>query len=106
MIFAYVERLDTTTLPFAIDAMHVTGLVPPHAGSEYVVLDDACGTGAAVEYVINQFKIAEVHLDITATDYSAVMMDQVAIRRERLNWGENVKTAIMDAQVYLPWIHY
>jgi hypothetical protein len=40
-----------------------------------------------------------MELDITATDYSAVMMNEVTNRRERLNWGKNVKSLIMDAQV-------
>lgn len=100
-IGAYVERLDTTTLAFAIDAACIVDVVPPRHGYEYVILDDACGTGAAVEWIINEFDKRGVHLDITATDHSAVMMNEVAKRRERLNWGDNVKSLIMDAQVLL-----
>jgi hypothetical protein len=100
-VAAYVERLDTTTLAFAIDAAHIIGIVPPHQGSEYIILDNACGTGAAVEWIINEFGKQGVHLDITATDHSAVMMNEVAKRRERLNWGDNVKSILMDAQVHL-----
>jgi ubiquinone/menaquinone biosynthesis C-methylase UbiE len=102
-ISAYVERLDTTTLPFAIDAMHVISLLPPHTGDEYLVLDNACGTGAAGEYAIEQFEKKGMELDIALTDHSAVMMAQVATRREQLNWGQNVKSVIMDAQVAHPF---
>jgi ubiquinone/menaquinone biosynthesis C-methylase UbiE len=75
-------------------------LVPPRKGSEYIVLDNACGTGAAVEWMIQEFDKLGMQLDITATDYSAVMMNEVQKRRERLKWGGNVKTYIMDAQVF------
>jgi hypothetical protein len=100
-VAAYVERLDTTTLTFAIDAAHIIDVVPPRQGSEYIILDDACGTGAAVEWIINEFDKQGVRLDITATDHSAVMMNEVAKRRERLDWGHNVKSILMDAQVCL-----
>jgi ubiquinone/menaquinone biosynthesis C-methylase UbiE len=73
--------------------------VPPQKDIEYVILDNACGTGAAVEWIIDAFDKAGVPLDITATDHSAVMINEVTQRRERLNWGENVKSFIMDAQV-------
>jgi len=98
-VSAYVGRLDTTTLPFAIDAAYILDIVPPQQGTEYVVLDNACGTGAAVEWIIKEFDKAGVQLDITATDYSAVMMNEVTKRRHRLDWGDNVKSIIMDAQV-------
>lgn len=100
-VSAYIERLDTTTLPFAIDATQIASLVPSHQGTEYVVLDNACGTGAAMEWIINEFNRQRVTLDITATDHSAVMMNEVTKRRERLNWGDNVKSILMDAQVCL-----
>jgi SAM-dependent methyltransferase len=98
-VLAYVGRLDTTTLPFAIDAAHVLDIIPPQQETEYVVLDNACGTGAAVEWMIKEFIKAGVQLDITATDHSAVMMNEVTKRRHRLDWGNNVKSIIMDAQV-------
>ena len=82
-----------------MDAAHIIDLVPPHQGTQYVVLDNACGTGAAVEWLVNDFAAEGMELDITATDYSAVMMNEVTNRRERLNWGKNVKSLIMDAQV-------
>ena len=99
-ISAYLERLDATTLPFAVDAAHITKLIPPHQGEDYVVLDDACGTGAAVEWIIRQFEDIGVPLEIYATDNSAIMMNEVEKRKERLGWGRNVKTFLMDAQVY------
>jgi hypothetical protein len=52
-----------------------------------------------VEWLVNEFAAEGMELDITATDYSAVMMNEVTNRRERLNWGKNVKSWIMDAQV-------
>ena len=64
-----------------------------------MVLDNACGTGAAVEWMVNEFAAEGFELDITATDYSALMMNEVTKHRERLNWGRNVKSLIMDAQV-------
>ena len=100
-ISAYVGRLEATTLPFAIDAAQLVELVPPRKETEYLVLDDACGAGAAIEWIINEFNKAEVALDITATDCSAVMINEVAKRRELHKWGENVKTFVMDAQVTL-----
>src|SRR6266496_5299603 len=74
-VAAYVERLDRATLAFAIDAAHVIDVVPPRKGSEYVILDNACGTGAAVEWIVNEFDKPGVSLVITATDHSAVMMN-------------------------------
>lgn len=100
VVSAYVERLETTTLPFAIDAAHIINVVPPRKGEEYIVLDDACGTGAAVEWIVKEFEEEDVDIDITATDTSAVMINEVTKRRERLNWGDNVKFVIMDAQVW------
>ena len=82
-----------------MDAAHIIGLVPPRQGTQYVVVDNACGTGAAVEWLLNEFAAEGMELDITATDYSAVMMNEVTNRRERLKWGRNVKSLIMDAQV-------
>lgn len=99
VVSAYVERLETTTLPFAIDAAHIINVVPPRKEEEYMVLDDACGTGAAVEWIIKEFEEEDLDIDITATDTSAVMINEVTKRRERLNWGDNVKFVIMDAQV-------
>jgi ubiquinone/menaquinone biosynthesis C-methylase UbiE len=64
-----------------------------------MVLDDACGTGAAVEWIVKEFEEEDVDIEITATDTSAVMINEVTKRRERLNWGDNVKFVIMDAQV-------
>jgi hypothetical protein len=101
-IAAYVRRLDSTSLPFAIDAAHLLNLVPPPPDHDYSILDNACGSGAFVEWLIGQFEAVGVPLDITATDYSALMMNEVHGRRDRLNWGSNVKTAIMDAQVPSP----
>jgi len=98
---AYFARLDVATLPFAIDAARLIAVVPPLRDGEYVVLDNACGTGAAVEWTVKQFQDADVPLDITATDYSAVMMNEVELRRERLHWESDVKSFIMDAQVTL-----
>ena len=49
--------------------------------------------------MIKEFNKAGVQLDITATDHSAVMMNEVTKRRHRLDWGHNVKSIIMDAQV-------
>jgi ubiquinone/menaquinone biosynthesis C-methylase UbiE len=82
-----------------MDAAHIVDLVPSNQGIQYVVLDNACGTGAAVEWLVNEFAAQGLELDITATDYSAVMMNEVTSRRERLNWGKNIKSFIMDAQV-------
>jgi Methyltransferase domain len=101
-VAAYVRRLDATSLPFAIDAAHLVNLVPPTPGHEYCILDNACGSGAFVEWLLGEFEAVGVPLDITATDYSAVMMNEVQSRRERLNWGPNVKTVVMDAQVPSP----
>jgi len=98
----YFARLDVATLPFAIDAAQIIGLDPSRKDSEYVVLDNACGTGAAVEWIVNQFQEADILLDITATDYSAVMMNEVGLRRGRLHWDSHIKSYIMDAQVRLP----
>jgi len=97
MASAYFARLEVTTLPFAIDAAHILELVPPKPGS--IVLDNACGTGAAVGWIIHEYEKAGVDLRIAATDFSAVMMNEVNTRRERLHWGDNVQTIIMDAQV-------
>jgi hypothetical protein len=101
VVSAYVERLDATTLPFAIDAAHILELVPPNPGTEYVVLDDACGTGAAVEWIVRAFAKADVPLKITATDQSAVMMNEVDKRRQRNSWGDDIRFVMMDAQVLI-----
>lgn len=82
-----------------MDAAHIIDLIPPRQDTQYVVLDDACGTGAAVEWLVHEFAAEGMDLDITATDYSAVMMNEVANRRERLKWDKNVKSRMMDAQV-------
>jgi ubiquinone/menaquinone biosynthesis C-methylase UbiE len=102
VVSAYVERLDATTLPFAIDAAHILELVPPNQGTEYVILDDACGTGAAVEWIVRAFAKADVPLQITATDQSAVMMNEVDKRRQRNSWSDDVRFVMMDAQVQFP----
>jgi len=98
-VAAYAHRLERTSLPFAIEAAYIINLVPPTDHSNYVVLDNACGSGALVEWLVNEITQNEVPFSIDATDYSALMMNEVQERRERLGWGENVKTAIMDAQV-------
>ena len=96
-----MERLDTTTLPFAKDAAQIIGLVPPQPGCEYLVLDDACGTGAAVEWIITEFNEVAIPLNIVATDYSAIMINEVERRARRQEWGANVKWVVMDAQVQI-----
>jgi ubiquinone/menaquinone biosynthesis C-methylase UbiE len=101
IVSGYLERLDATTLPFTVDAACLIKLVPPRYGEKYVVLDDACGTGAAVEWIVQQFLVSGVDLEIDVMDNSAVMMNEVSKRRERLGWGDNVKTFLMDAQVLL-----
>ena len=68
------------------------------------MLDDACGTGAAVEWIIREFNEKGVRLEIYATDHSAVMMNEVENRRERLGWGINVECFLMDAQVIYPHV--
>lgn len=97
----YLERLEATTLPFAIAAAQIIDLVPPQQGNEYVVLDDACGTGAAVEWIVDKFSEANVPIAVTATDCSAVMINEVENRAKRLDWGDCIKWAVMDAQVLL-----
>jgi 2-polyprenyl-3-methyl-5-hydroxy-6-metoxy-1,4-benzoquinol methylase len=101
-VAAYIRRLDTTSLPFAIDAAHLLNLAPPTPDRAYSILDNACGSGAFVEWLVREFEAVGAPVDITATDYSAVMMNEVQNRRDRANWGSNVKTAIMDAQVRPP----
>ena len=98
-VAAYARRLETTSLPFAIDAAHIINLVPPTNDSSYGVLDNACGSGALIEWLVKELTRNEVPFSITGTDYSALMMNEVQNRRERLGWGGNVKTTIMDAQV-------
>ena len=104
LVSAYLERLDATTLPFAVDAAYILELVPPHQGREYVVLDDACGTGAAVEWIVREFNEKGVRFEIYATDHSAVMINEVENRRDRLGWGINVKCFLMDAKVIYPHV--
>ena len=99
VVSAYLERLDATTLPFAIDAAYLLDLIPPRQKKEYVILDDACGTGAAVEWIIREFEKQGVELEIYAIDRSAVMMNEIAKRKERLQWGNDVRSFLMDAQV-------
>lgn len=98
-VAAYARRLEATCLPFAVEAAHAINLVPPTAISKYVVLDNACGSGAFVEWLVQEFERIDVPYSITATDYSALMMNEVQNRRERLGWSGSVRTVIMDAQV-------
>jgi len=101
-VAAFAHRLEMTSLPFAIETAYIINLVPPTNHSNYVVLDNACGPGALVEWLVKEITQNKVPFSIDATDYSALMMNEVQKRKERLVWGENVKTTVMDAQVKSP----
>jgi ubiquinone/menaquinone biosynthesis C-methylase UbiE len=65
-----------------------------------VVLDNACGTGAAAEWLVGEFvQVGNRHFRVYATDRSAVMVNEVMKRVERC--GGLLSGTVMDAQVCL-----
>lgn len=75
-------------------ARHVVSLLLTTLPAQPVVLDNACGTGALTEEVLQAVPAAHVH----AVDRSAGMTSIVRASIDAKGWRDNVEIAVMDGQ--------